>query len=111
MKELARVIDLFISDAFQEIYLDMCEMLMTESMVNLSKTHKGVKKSKLKNNLWVNLVVGLTHPQISVKKHLKHGLTETGVQLMLPKLFPENEPLPAESLWDPAVTDFAQGRP
>ena len=110
-KELARVIDLFLSDGFQEMYLDMCGMLMTEKMVDLSKTHKGVKKSKLKNNLWVNLVAGLTHPQISVKKYLKHGLTDTGVQLMLPKMFPKNEPLPAESLWDPAVTAFAQGHP
>ena len=97
-KELARVIDLFISDGFQEMYLDMCEMLMTETMVNLSKTHKGVKKSELKNNLWVNLIAGLAHPQISVKKHLKHGLTDTGVQLMLHNMFPKNEPLTAESL-------------
>ena len=86
-------------------------MLMTEKMVELSKTHKGVKKSKLKNNLWVNLVAGLTHPQISVKKHLKHGLADTGVQLMLSKMFLENELLPAESLWDPAVTVFAPGSP
>ena len=106
-KELARVIDMFLSYGFQEMYLDMCKMLMAGKMVDLSKTHKGVKKSKLKNNLWVNLVAGLTHPQISVKKYLKHGLTDTGVQLMLPKMFPKNEPLPAESLWDPAVTAFA----
>ena len=86
-KELARVIDLFLSDGFHKMYLYMCGMLMTEKMVDLSKTHKGVKKSKLKNNLWVNLVAGLTHPQISVKKYLKHGLTETGVQLVLPKMF------------------------
>ena len=43
-KELARFIDLFLSDGSQEIYLDMCGMLMTERMVDLSKTHKGVKK-------------------------------------------------------------------
>ena len=93
------------------MYLDMCGMLMTERMADLSKTYKGVKKSKLKNNLWVNLVAGLTHSQISVKKYLKHGLTETGVQLMLPKMFPKNEPLPAKSLWNPLVTAFAQGHP
>ena len=93
------------------MYLDMCGMLMTEKMVELSKTHKGVKRSKLKNNMWVNLVAGLTCPQISVEKYLRHGLTDTGVQLMLPKMFSKNEPLPAESLWDPAVTAFAQGHP
>ena len=80
-------------------------------MVDLSKTHKSAKKSELKNKLWVNLVAGLTHLQISVKKHLKHGLTDTCVQLMLPKMFPKNESLPAESLWYPAVTDFDQGSP
>ena len=110
-RELARVIDLFLSDGFQEMYLDMCGVLMTKRMVELSKTHKDVKKSKLKNNLWIKLVAGLTHPQISVKKHLKHGLTDTGVQFMLPKMFPKNKPLPAESLWDPAATVFAQGSP
>ena len=89
----------------------MCGMLMTERMVDLSKTHKGFKKSELKNNLWVNLVAGLAHPQISVKKHLKHGLNDTDVQLMLPKIFPKNEPLPAESLWDSVVTFFDQGHP
>ena len=109
--KLARVIDLFLSDGFQEIYLDMCGMLMPEKMVDLSKTHKGVKKSKLKNNLWVSLIPVLTHPQISVKKHLKHGLTDTDVQLMLSKLFSENELLPAKTLWDSAVTAFAQGCP
>ena len=110
-KELTKVIDLFLSDRFQEMYLDMCGMLMTEKVVDLSKTHKGVKKSELKNNLWVNLIAGLNHPQISVKKHLKHGLTDTGVQLMLPKMLPKNELLPAESLWDLAVTAFAQSSP
>ena len=89
-KELAKVINLFLSDGFQEMYLDMCGMLMTEKMVNFSKTHKVIKKIKLKNNLWVNLVAGLTHPQISVKKYLKHDLTDTGVKLMLPKMFPKN---------------------
>ena len=110
-KELARVIDLFLSDGFQEMYLDTCGMFMTEKMVNLSKTHKGVKKNKLKNSLWVNLVAGLAHSQISVKKHLKHGLTDTDVQLMLPKMFPNNKLFSAESLWDPVVTVFAQGHP
>ena len=52
----------------------------------------------------------LTHPQIVFKKHLKHGLTNKGVELMLPKLFPENDSLPTESLWDPAVTEFACGQ-
>ena len=89
----------------------MCKMLMTEKMANLNKTYKRVKKSKLKNSLWVNLVAGLTHTQISVKKYLKHGLTDTGIQLMLTKLFSESEPLFSESLWDPAVTIFAQGCP
>ena len=89
-KALARVINLFLSDGFQEMYFDMCGMLMTEKMVDLSKTHKGVKISKLKNNLWINLVAGLTHPQISVKKNLTHSLTDTGVQLILSKMFPKN---------------------
>ena len=94
-KELARVIDLFLLNGFQEMYLDMCGMLMPEKMVDLSKTYKSVKKSELKNNLWVNLIAGLTHSQISVKKHLKHGLTDTGIQMMLPKMFSKNEPLPS----------------
>ena len=110
-KEIARVIDLFMSDGFQEMYLDMCGMLMTEKMVDLSKTHKGVKTSKLKNNLWVNLIAGLTHPQISVKKYLKHGLNKTGAQLMLPKILPKNKPLLAESLWDPKILAFSQESP
>ena len=54
------------------------------------------------------MLAGLTHPRIVFKKHLKHGLTEKGVELMLPKLFPEKDPLPAEILWDPAVTEFAR---
>ena len=93
------------------MYLDICGILITDRMDDLSKTHKGVKKSELKNNLWVNLVAGLTHPQISVKKNLKHGLTETGIQLMLPKMFPKSEPLPAESLWDSEITVFVQCSP
>ena len=56
------------------------------------------------------MLAGLTHPQIVFKKHLKHGLTNKGVDCMLRKLFPENDPLPAESLWDPAVTEFARGQ-
>ena len=44
-KELGRVIDLFLLDGFQEMYLYMCGMLMTEKMIDLNKTHKGVKKS------------------------------------------------------------------
>ena len=56
------------------------------------------------------MLAGLNHPQIVFKKHLKHGLTEKGVELMLPKLFPENDPLHYESLWDPAVTEFACGQ-
>ena len=55
------------------------------------------------------MLTELTHPQIVFKKHLKHGLTEKEVELMLPKLFPEDDPLPAESLWDPAVTEFTCG--
>ena len=56
------------------------------------------------------MLAGLNNPQIFFKKHLKHGLTNNGVDLMLPKLFPENDPLPAESRWDPAVTEFACGQ-
>ena len=44
-KELARVIDLFLSDGFQEMYLKMCGTLMTEKMVDLRKTHKGIKRT------------------------------------------------------------------
>ena len=56
------------------------------------------------------MLAGLTHPQIVFKKHMKHGLTNKGVELMLSKLFQENDPLPAENLWDPAVTEFARGQ-
>ena len=56
------------------------------------------------------MLAGLIHPQIIFKKHLKHGLTKKEVDLMLPKLFPENDPLLAESLWDPAVTEFTCGQ-
>ena len=44
-KELARVIGLFMPDAFQEMYLEMCGVLMTENMVELKKTYKGFKKA------------------------------------------------------------------
>ena len=56
------------------------------------------------------MLAGLTHLQIIFKKHLKHGLTNKELELILPKLFPENDPLPVESLWDPAVTEFARGQ-
>ena len=56
------------------------------------------------------MLADLTHPQTFFKKHLKHGLTNKGVELMLPKLFPKNDPLLAESLWDPAMTEFACGQ-
>ena len=44
-KELARVIDLFLSDEFQEIYLDMCEMLMNERWLTSAKIIKASRKS------------------------------------------------------------------
>ena len=47
------------------------------------------------------MLAGLTHPQIVFKKHLKHGLTDKGVELMLPNLFLKNDPLYVKSLWDP----------
>ena len=56
------------------------------------------------------MIAGLTHLQIFFKKHLKHDLTNKGVELMLLKLFSENDPLPAKNLWDPAVTEFACGQ-
>ena len=79
-------------------------------MVELSKSNRNINQNELKGNLWINMLAGLTCPQIFFKKHLKHGLTNKGVELMLPKLFPENDPLPAESLWDPAVTESACGQ-
>ena len=56
------------------------------------------------------MLARLTHPQIFFKNHLKHGLTDKKVDCMLPKLLSENYPLPVESLWDPAVTEFARGQ-
>ena len=102
--EIKKIINCIISDAFQGIYIDMCKMMLSARMVELSKSHKNMKQNEFKGNLWINMFAGLTHSQIIFKKHLKHGLTNKGVELMLPKLFPENDTLPAESLWDPAVT-------
>ena len=102
--EIKKVINCIISDSFQIMYIDMCKMMMSAKMFVLSKSHRNINQNELKGNLWINILAGLTHPQIFFKKHLKHGLTKKGVELMFPKLFPKNNPLPAESIWDPAVT-------
>ena len=44
-KDLARVIDLFLSKVFQEMYLDMCGILMTERMVDLSKLIRASRRA------------------------------------------------------------------
>ena len=80
------------------MYIDMCKMMLSAKMAELSKSHRDINQNEFKGNLWINMLAGLTHPQTVFKKHLKHGLTNKGVELMLPKLFPENDPLPAESL-------------
>ena len=92
------------------MYINICKMMLLVKMVELIKSHKNIHQHELKGNLWINMLAGLTHPQIVFKKHLKHGLTDKGVELMLPKLFPENDPFLAECLWDPAVTEFACGQ-
>ena len=104
--EIKKVINCIMSDAFRGMCIDMCKMILSAKMVDLSKSHNNIKQNEFKGNLWINMLAGLTHPQIFFKNHLKHGLTDKGVELMLPKLFPENDPLPAERLWDPAVTKF-----
>ena len=108
--EIKKVIHCIMSDAFQSMYIDMCKMMLSAKMVELSKSHKNINQNEFKSNLWINMLVGLTQPQIFFKNHLKHGLTNKKVELMLLKLFLENDPLPAESLWDPAVTEFAFGQ-
>ena len=107
--EIRKVINCIMSDAFQDMYIDKCKMMLSDKMANLCKSHRNIKQNEVKGNLWINMLAGSTHPQIFFKKHRKHGLTNKRVELMLPKLFPENDPLPTESLWDPAVTDFAHG--
>ena len=96
--EIKKVINCIISDAFQSMYIDICKMMLSDEIANLSKSHKNINQNEFKGNLWIYMLAGLTHPQIFFKKHLKYGLTDKGVELMLPKLFPENNPLPAESL-------------
>ena len=108
--EIKKAINRIMSDSFQSMYIDMCKMMLSERMVELSKSHRDIKQNEFKGNLWINMLAGLTHSQIIFKKHLKHGLTKKRVELMLTKLFPENDPLPAESLWDPALTEFACGQ-
>ena len=108
--EIKKVIDCIMSDSFQSMYINMCKMILSVKMVDLSKSHKNINQNEFKDNLWINMLAGLTHPQIVFKKHLKNGLTNKRIDCMLPKLFPENDPLPAKSLWDPAVTEFACGQ-
>ena len=105
--EIKKVINRIMSDAFQGMYIDMCKMMLSAIMVELSKSHKNIKQNEFKDKLWTNMLAGLTHPQIIFKNHLRYFFTDRGVELMIPKLFPGNGPLPAESLWDPAVTEFA----
>ena len=45
-KELARVIDLFLSNRFQDMYLDMCGMLMTKRWWNSAKLIRVSKEAK-----------------------------------------------------------------
>ena len=81
--EIKKVIDCIMSDAFQRMYIDMCKMILSDEMVDLSKPHRDIKQNEFKGNLWINMLAGLTHPQIVFKAHLKHGLTNKGVELMI----------------------------
>ena len=96
--EIKKVIDCILSDAFQGMYIDMCKMMVSDKMANLSKSHRNTNQNEFKGNLWINMFAGFTCPQIVFKKHLKHGLTNKEVELMLPKLFLANNSLSAQSL-------------
>ena len=85
--EIKKVINCIMSDAFQSMYIDMCKMMLSARMVELSKSHKNIKQNEFKGNLWINMLAGLTHPQIIFKKHLKHGLTKKGVDSCFPNCF------------------------
>ena len=96
--EIKKVINHIMSDTLQSLYIDMCKMMLSAKMVELSKSHKNINQKEFKGNLYINTLAGLTHSQIFFKKHLKHGLTNKGVELILLKLFSKNGLLPAESL-------------
>ena len=87
LAEIKKVINHIMSDAFQGMYIDMCKMMLSARMVEQRKSHKNIKQNEFKSNLWINMLAGLTHHQIIFKKHLKHGLTKKGVELMLPNFF------------------------
>ena len=108
--EIKKVINCIMSYSFQIMYIDTCKMMLSAQMVDLSKYHKNIKQNEFKSNLWINMIAGSNHPRIIFKKHLKHGLTNKEVKLMLPKLFSENDTLPSEIIWDPAVIEFACGQ-
>ena len=80
------MIDCIIFDAFQRMYINVCKMSLSDEMANLSKSHRDIKQNEFKGNLWINMLAGLTHPQIIFKKHLKHSLTKKRAELILPKI-------------------------
>ena len=108
--EIKKVINCIMSDVFQGMYIDMCKMMLSAKMVELSKSHKNINQNEFKGNLWINMLAGLAHPQIIIKKHLIYGWINKRVELMLLRLFLENVPLLVEILWDSAVTDLAHGQ-
>ena len=65
--EIKKVIDFIMSDSFQSMYIDMCKMMLSAKMVELSKSHKNINQNEFKGNLWINMLVGLTYPQIVFK--------------------------------------------
>ena len=85
--EIKKVINCIMSDVFQGMYIDMCKMILSAKMVELSKYHKNIKQNELKGNPWINMLAGLTHPQIFFKKHLNHGLTKREWSSCFPNCF------------------------
>ena len=57
------------------MYINMCKIMLSAKMGELSKSHRDINQNEFKSNLWISMLAGLTHPQIVFKKHLKHGLT------------------------------------
>ena len=49
--EIKKVIDCIMSDAFQSMYIDMCKMMLSAKMVDLSKSHKNINQNEFKGNL------------------------------------------------------------
>ena len=67
--DIKKVINCIMSDAFQSMYINMFEMMLSARMVELSKSHRNIKQNEFKGNLWINMLAGLTHPQNFVKRH------------------------------------------